>query len=302
MRHLGLDLGGTDIKLVLLSDDEVQATDTAPTRSEAGPPESVIRRLLDLGLGAGSFDTVGVSVPGLVDEQGRAVLFPNLHGEWVGLRVRELLEEGFGQPVALLNDGNAFALAEARIGAARGAEDVICVVCGTGVGGGLVLGGRLRLGVEDRAGEIGHHTVALDGEPCGCGNHGCLETIAGARAIARSAGRESFADALAAARAGDAQALEAFALAGRMLGVAIANLTIFVGPRRVVVGGGVAEAGELLLGPLRAEVERRAGSVAPLDQIPIVAAQLGPFAGAIGAALHGADRAAHTDVQREVHA
>jgi glucokinase len=230
------------------------------------------------------------------------VLFPNLHGEWIGLPVRELLEDGFGLPVALLNDGNAFALAEARIGAARGAEDVICVVCGTGVGGGLVLGGQLRLGVEDRAGEIGHHTVVVDGETCGCGNHGCLETIAGARAIARAAGRESFADALAAARAGDARAIDAITRAGRMLGVVIANLMIFVGPRRVVVGGGVAEAGELLLGPLRDEVERRAGSVAPLDRIAIVAAQLGPFAGAIGAALHGADRGASTDVQREVHA
>jgi glucokinase len=165
-----------------------------------------------------------------------------------------------------------------------------------------VLGGRLRLGVDGRAGEIGHHTVVVDGEPCGCGNRGCLETIAGARAIARAAGRDSFTEALAAARAGDPQAVEAIARAGRMLGVAIANLTIFVAPRRVVVGGGVAEAGELLLGPLRDEMLRRAGSVAQLDRLPVVAAQLGPFAGAIGAALHGADRGAHTDVQREVHA
>jgi glucokinase len=300
VRHLGLDLGGTDIKLALLDDDEVRATDTAPTRSEAGPPAGVIERVLELGRSAGPFDTVGVSVPGLVDESGCAVLFPNLRGDWIGFPVRALLEEGFGRPIALLNDGNAFALAEARIGAARGAEDVICVVCGTGVGGGLVLDGQLRLGVEDRAGEIGHHTVAVDGEPCGCGNHGCLETIAGARAIAHAAGRGSFADTLAAARAGDPQALEAIARAGRMLGVAIANLTIFVAPRRVVVGGGVAEAGELLLGPLREEVRRRAGSVAPLEQIAIVAAQLGPFAGAIGAALHGADRGAPTP--REVHA
>lgn len=291
MRTLGLDLGGTDVKLALLEDDRVLVTDTAPTGSDAGEPEAVLERMVELGRRAGPADSIGVSVPGLIDGDGRGLLFPNLYGDWQAVPIRDLLSRGFGSHVAMLNDGHAFALAEARVGAARSCRDVICIVCGTGVGGGLVLGGKLHLGVDDRAGEIGHHTVVEDGAPCKCGNRGCLETIAGARAIARAAGRETFADVLADARLGHPEATEAIANAARYLGIAIANLTIFLAPQRIVVGGGVAEAHELLLDPLRAELQRRAGNVAPLERIGVVQAQLGPFAGAIGAALHGADAA-----------
>jgi glucokinase len=187
--------------------------------------------------------------------------------------------------VRLINDGHAFALAEARIGAARGAEDVLCIVCGTGIGGGLVIGGRLHLGVEDRAGEVGHHTVVEDGPLCGCGNYGCLETLAGARAIAAAAQRPSFDDVVVSARRGDEREGEAIRRAAAYIGIAIANLTIFIAPERIVVGGGVAEAGELLFAPLRAEVKRRVGRVAPLHAIDIVPATLGADAGAVGAAL-----------------
>jgi glucokinase len=166
---------------------------------------------------------------------------------------------------------------------------VMCVVCGTGVGAGLVLDGRLHLGIQDRAGEIGHHTVVLDGPVCNCGNRGCLELFAGARAIARAAGRDTFDDTLAAARAGDDAAEAAIRRAGELIGVAVANLTIFLTPERVVIGGGVAEAEELLMEPLCAELVRRAGNVAPLEEIEVVRATLGPEAGAIGAALFAAD-------------
>lgn len=290
MRALGLDLGGTNIKLAVLEAGELVATDSAPTLSDEGGPPAVLERIVELGRSAGPVDSVGVALPGLFDAQGTALLLANVHGEWRGRPVRAPLEAGFEQPVSLINDGHAFALAEARLGAAGGAEDVVCVVCGTGVGGGLVAGGRLHLGVDDRAGEIGHSTVLVDGPPCSCGNRGCLELVAGARAIATAAGASSFDEALTAARDGDAAAVEALALAGRFLGVALANLTIFLAPQRVVVGGGVAEAGELLLGPLREEVRRRAGNVAPLERIEIVPAALGPLAGAIGAALWGAER------------
>ena len=172
------------------------------------------------------------------------------------------------------------------LGAGRGAADVMCVVCGTGVGGGLVLGGRLHLGVTDRGGELGHHTVDENGPACPCGNRGCLELYAGARAIATAASADSFDDAVARARAGDDAAVRALARAGELVGLAIANVPIFLAPERVVIGGGVAEAGELLLGPLRASIAARA-RVAPLEQIDIAAAELGPGAGAIGAALWG---------------
>lgn len=291
MRNLGLDLGGTNIKLALLDGGEVVEEQAVPTLSEHGGPDAVLRRMAELADSVGGVDSVGAAVPGLLDDGGVAVLFPNLHGAWAGVPVRARLEAALGQPVALINDGHAFALAESTLGAGRGAPDVMCVVCGTGIGGGLVLGGRLHLGVADRAGEFGHHTVVLDGPRCECGNSGCLELFAGSRAIARAAGAESFDVVVRRARDGDPAAVGALAGAGRLIGIAVANVLIFVAPCRVVVGGGVTEAGELLVGPLRASIAEHA-CVAPLDDIGIVTAELGPRAGAIGAALWGAQKAA----------
>lgn len=288
MRLLGLDLGGTNIKRVVLDGDRIAERASEPTRSEEGP-DAVLDRLAALCRDTGEVDAVGVALPGLFDRDGRAVLLPNLHGDWVGRPIAEPLANAVGRPVHLINDGHAFALAEARIGAARGATDVLCIVCGTGIGGGLVVGGRLHLGVEDRAGEVGHHTVVADGPLCGCGNRGCLETLAGARAIANAAGQPSYDAVVAAANDGDETARESIRRAAAYIGIAVANLTIFVAPERIVVGGGVAVAGELLFEPLRAEVERRAGRVAPLHAIAIVPATLGPDAGAVGAALAAAD-------------
>jgi glucokinase len=287
VRHLGRDVGGTNIKRVVLEDDRIAERDSQPTRSEDGVA-AVLARLAALAEEAGAVDSVGVALPGLVDDKGRAVLLPNLYGDWAGQPIGESLSAALERPVRLINDGHAFALAEARVGAARGADDVLCVVCGTGIGGGLVIGGRLHLGVEDRGGEVGHHTVVEDGPLCRCGNRGCLEMLAGARAIADSAGKTSFDDVVIAARAGDERSVEALRRAGSYIGIAVANLTIFLTPQRIVIGGGVAQAGELLLAPLRAEVERRAGGVAPLHAIEIVPATLGADAGAVGAALAGA--------------
>jgi glucokinase len=289
-RRLGLDLGGTNIKLVVLEGEEVVERASEPTRSEEGP-DAVLERMAALARDAGPTTSVGIALPGLFDRVGRGVLLPNLHGVWIGRPIRTRLETALGSPVRLVNDGHAFALAEARVGAAREAEDVLCIVCGTGVGGGLVVRGRLHLGVEDRAGEVGHHTVLIDGPPCSCGNRGCLETLAGARAIAEAARRPSFDDVVTSARAGDERSREALRRAATFIGVAIANLTIFFAPQRVVVGGGVAAAGSLLFDPLRAEVERRAGGVAPLGMIDIVPSTLGPDAGALGAAFAGAELA-----------
>jgi glucokinase len=242
--------------------------------------------MADLARGAGAVDSVGVAVPGLFDADGVALLFPALDG-WTGRPVRTELERRLGRSVRLINDGHAFALAESTLGAGRGAANVMGIVCGTGIGGGLVLGGKLHLGPEDRAGEFGHHTVVQDGPPCECGNRGCLELYAGARAIAAAAGTTSFAEAASKAGEGDERARVALEQAGTVIGVAIANVLIFLCPDRVVVGGGVAQAGAPLLEPLRRSVAERA-RVAPLERIGIVEAELGAHAGAIGAALWGA--------------
>jgi glucokinase len=182
-----------------------------------------------------------------------------------------------------VNDSRALTLAELRLGAGRGARDLVCVALGTGVGGGVVIGGRLHLGLA-HAGEIGHQTVEPEGPPCGCGNRGCLDRMAGAEAIAAYAGTASVADAIVAARGGDGRARAAFERAAGYVGLALANAIVLLWPERVVVGGGVAEAGELLLEPLRAVVAERA-CVAPVERIEIVAGALGPAAGAVGAAL-----------------
>src|SRR4051794_36734751 len=127
MRHVGLDVGGTNIKLVVLEGDEVVERGSEPTRSEDGP-EAVLGRLAALARAGGEDASVGVAFPGLTDREGRGVLFPNLQGDWRGRPIREPLARALGRPVALVNDGHAFALAEARVGAARGARDVMCVV------------------------------------------------------------------------------------------------------------------------------------------------------------------------------
>lgn len=287
VRQLGLDLGGTNIKLAVVEDGRIVEQGEAPTLSEDGGVAAVLERLVALGKTVGPVDSIGVALPGLFDEHGAALLMPNLHGEWAGAPVRAPLEAGFGSPVRLINDGHAFAVAESALGAGRGAANVMCVVCGTGIGGGLVLGGRLHLGPSERAGEFGHHTVAEDGPACECGNRGCLELYAGARAIAAAAGTESFAEAVTAARGDDERAIDALARAGELIGLAIANVLIFLCPDRVVVGGGVAQADELIFGRMRASIAEHA-RVAPLDRIEIVPAELGPAAGAVGAALWGA--------------
>jgi glucokinase len=288
MRRLGLDLGGTNIKLALLDGDRPVELTEAPTLSHDGGPEAVLARMVELARSAGDVDSIGVALPGLFDGEGQALLLPNLYGDWRGRAISGPLSAALERDVQLINDGHAFALAESRLGAGRGAGDVMCIVCGTGIGGGLVLAGRLHLGPEQRAGEFGHHTVSEDGPVCECGNHGCLELYAGARAIARAAGAESFDETLERARAGDRRATDALDRAATLIGLAIANVLIFLCPDRVVVGGGVAQAGGLLFEPLRRSIAAHA-RVAPLDRIAIAPAELGAHAGAIGAALWGGE-------------
>jgi glucokinase len=291
VRALGIDVGGSNIKAVLLERGEVVSRSESPTLSERGGPDAVLGRIAAVAREAAPWDSIGVALPGLFDPDGRATLLPNLHGDWVGVAIADPLAAALDRPVRLVNDGHAFALAESTLGAGSGGRNVMCVVCGTGIGGGLVLDGELHLGPRQRAGEFGHHTVVENGPECNCGNRGCLELYAGSRAIARAAGAESFREAVGAAESGDRRAREAIARAGQLIGLAIANILIFLCPDRVVVGGGVAAAGDVLLDPLRAEIERRA-RVAPLELIEIAPARLGAQAGAIGAALWGATTSA----------
>jgi glucokinase len=213
------------------------------------------------------------------------VLLPNLPGDWNGVPVRDRLAAALGRPVAMVNDARAFSLAEALLGAARGLGTVVCLVLGTGVGGGIVVDGRLLRGTGG-AGEIGHQTVLLGGPRCGCGNSGCAEALTRADVLARRGGRATAEDVYRAARAGDATARAAVEHVVRWLGVALANAYVLLAPDAFVVGGGIAAAGDLLLGPLEAAVRRHVFLVPP-ERIRVLPAALGPYAGAIGAALVG---------------
>jgi glucokinase len=291
--HVGLDLGGTNVKCAVVDDAlRVLATDSCPTAADRGP-DAVLERVAALGRSTvaplGDAATAGLALPGHFDaESGTGVLLPNLRGDWRGRAIAGPVGDQLGVAVTLVNDVRALTLAELRLGAGRGASDLVCIALGTGVGGGVVIGGRLHLGLG-HAGEIGHTTVDPDGPLCGCGNRGCLDRMASAESIAAAAGRATVQEAADAARAGDATAVAAFARAGEYVGRVLAGAIVLLWPERVVVGGGVADAGELLLGPVRAEIRRRA-AVAPVDRIAVVAAELGPHAGAVGAALSAAER------------
>ena len=194
-------------------------------------------------------------------------------------------------PVHLINDARAFGVAELRLGAGRGARSIVGLTLGTGVGGVIAVDGRVQLGHDGTAGEVGHQTIDPDGPPCGCGNHGCLEAFARADRIAAACGTATAEAAVVAAHAGDPRALAGLAVVGRYLGIGIANMITVISPDRVIIGGGIAAAGDLLLEPIREELRQRVRTTA-LDEVEIVTAELGTWAGAIGAAVHGSEAGA----------
>lgn len=292
--HLGLDLGGSSIKVVVLTDDgdefEVVSKDSVETRATEGP-EAVTERIIDAGrvaMASADIDTLGVGVPGHFDQDtGQVLLFPNLPGGWRGFPLRGRIEGALGLTPRMINDARAFTLAEGTLGAGRDCSTVACITLGTGVGGGLMIDGRLHRGAFGVAGELGHQTVLPDGPLCGCGNRGCVEALVRADVLASNAGRSTASAVFDGARGGDDRCIAAVAQMAEFLGIGLANVVTLFGPDRIVVGGGIAEAGDLVLGPIEAAVKRRV-TLVPTDAIDIVPAAFGRFAGAVGAALAGA--------------
>lgn len=300
-RHVGLDLGVTNLKWAVVESEagewRILDRGQVPTKAQAGAP-AVVRRLADTAGEAISrwpaATSVGIGVPGLYEPAtGRTRLIINMPqpDQWVDLPVAQPVAEQLGLPVFLINDARAFGLAELRLGAARGASSMVGFTLGTGVGGVVAVGGKVHQGHDGTAGELGHQTINADGPWCGCGNRGCVEAYARADQIAAACGTESAEKAVVAARAGDERALRGLRDVGRYLGIGVASAITVITPDKVVIGGGVAAAGELLLGPLREELRRRV-TVTALAQVELVVAELGTWAGAIGAAVHGAERAA----------
>jgi glucokinase len=294
--HLGLDLGGTNIKWAVLARDHEAWSTVASGQSSTGATagsDEVVRRLAEVATTAmrahGPVASLGVGVPGLFDpDTGVTEFLVNMPGGWHGVPVAAPLRAAAGLPVALINDARAFGLAELRLGAGRGVRSLIGLTLGTGIGGVVAVDGHVLMGFKGRAGELGHQTIDPDGPWCNCGNRGCVEAFCRADQISLACGTASVEEAVERARAGDARAVLGLADTARYLGICIANAIVVVNPDRVVLGGGVAAAGELLLQPIRDEVARRV-HVTAWSGIEVVVAQLGVFAGAIGAAVHGAE-------------
>jgi len=308
---LGVDLGGTKIRTALLDDGGgIVADDYRQTLAQEGP-DAVIGRILDAarqvldraGVGRERVRAVGIGSPGPLDVRtGEVISPPNLPG-WDRVPLRQRVADGLGLDVFLENDANVAALAEHRFGAGQGTDHMLYVVVGTGVGGGLILGGQLYHGVGGMAGEIGHTVLLPDGPLCGCGNRGCLEALASGTAVAREArlrvesGKETLMTELAegdptritarlvaqAAEQGDAEARDVLAWTMGYLGLGLANMVNLFNPEVIVIGGGLANMGDLLFGPVRRAIDRHAFPVSA-GMVRVVPAALGNDAGVLGAA------------------
>jgi len=316
---VGCDLGGTNIKagLVDVDNGEVLVSNSISTSSRKGP-ESVLKRMSQLilelilkgGFSKDDIGGVGISAPGLIDLDTNTTLFlPNLYGEWRGIPVGEKLFSHLGLDISMLNDVRAITYGEWAFGAGKGVDSMACFAIGTGVGGGLVVNNQLVLGIDGAAGELGHQTVDINGPICGCGNHGCIEVYASGPAIAAEAARgvrQGWATKIVelidgdlnkltpeivakAANMGDEFALGVWERAGTYLGIGVANILISVGVKRVVIGGGVGKAGDLLLDPIKKVVKERV-FLMPVEKVDILNARLGTKAGIVGMAAWSAHK------------
>ena len=315
--YVGCDLGGTNIKagLVDMSTGKVVATKGAKTRSYEGP-EKVIKRIgktiqqlvTENKYSWDDIGGVGVSAPGRLDlEKGETLFMTNLPTHWINIPLAAKLEAILNKPVYLLNDVRAITYGEWAFGAGRGVDCMLCFAIGTGIGGGVVINNQLVLNQGGSAGELGHIVIDVHGPPCGCGDHGCVETFASGPAIAALGlkrvvqGQATAIGEMAgydlnkitphliakAAEAGDPIALEIWETVGEYMGIAIQNAALVIGPKKVVVTGGVAAAGDLLLKPIRRTLKERM-TVMPADQIEVVRGELGDEAGMIGMAVWAA--------------
>lgn len=310
---IGVDLGGTQVRAIRTdAQGQPAARASQPTLAEQGP-EAVLERIfacIDEVLGDVQLEQVlgiGIGAPGPIDADGRLYDPPNLPG-WKAFSLTERIGTRFARPAFAGNDANLAALGERRFGAGRGIDDLIYITVSTGIGGGIVSGGQLLLGARGFAAEVGHQTLVPDGPICGCGQPGHLEALASGPAIERRA-RERIAegaktvleqngdqvragDVTDAAAQGDAVARELLAEAGYYIGLGLVNLIHVLEPQRILIGGGVSQAGDLLFEPIRETVARHLMSPV-YESVEIEPAALGDNVGLMGAVALVLDGAAN---------
>jgi len=311
-RVIGVDMGGTKLLAGAVDGDlgvHHRVQRPLAELDQAELIDTAVEAVHDVSRNAGDeVVAVGFGIPSVFDRRTQTAVV-SVHLPLADIRFADVMAERLGLPVFVDNDGNAAMLAEHLAGAAWGFDDAVLLTVGTGIGGGLLLGGRLCRGAIGAAAELGHMVIDMDGPWCGgnCPNRGCVEALASGTALGREAARlareqpdSGLGRALADGRElvgplvtelahdGDPAAREALALIGSHLGVGIANLVNIFNPSVVVIGGGVIAAGELLLAPAREQVSKRA--LPPgRDYVQIVAAKFGVEAGMIGAAALAID-------------
>lgn len=308
---VGIDLGGTAIKVALAdARGEIFITESIATRSQEGPDAVIermiglIRRLLAQHDVPRELIGIGIGVPGLVDVPSGVTRFlPNFPTQWRDIPLARRIGDAMGCPVRLLNDVRTATLGELRFGHGREIDGVTMAFfsIGTGIGGGVVVDGRLRLGPLGAAGEIGHQTMVPGGPRCGCGNRGCLEAIASGSAIAAQGVRlvrsglaprlrQIVGDddarvttrTMMQAAPDDPPVMEAIRDAAKMIGIAAANVVTILHPSLIVLGGGVAEAGPVFVEAVADEMHRRVGMF-PTADVRVERSMLGDRAGVVGA-------------------
>lgn len=318
-KYIGCDLGGTNLRAGVVdpTNGKILADRSTPALAREGH-DAVMERMAalmeqvitDSGLPKSDFGGIGIGVPGLLDlKNGLTLFLPNLSGHWKKVPLRDTIAGKVGLPTFLLNDVRSITYGEWKFGGGRGVDSMACYAIGTGIGGGIVVGGKLHMGVDGTAGELGHQTIDFNGPKCGCGSNGCVEAYASGPAIAAAGlkvvtqGATTKIGELAgydlnkidaaliakAANMGDAIAKEIYERAGEALGIAISNTLVTIDAHKIVIGGGVAQAGDLLLDPIRRTIKKRV-FIMPLDEVEVALAELGGNAGIIGAAAFAASQ------------
>jgi glucokinase len=309
---IGVDVGGTKILGLAVEDTGRRVGVEVRRPTPHGAPallDTIVGVITEVRASAGDVDAVGLGIPGLVDRAGRLAVGPNLP-DITDVEFRDELHARLSHPIAVDNDATCATWAEVQVGAAKGATEAFLVTLGTGIGGGLVCGGVLQRGANGFAGEPGHMVVDPKGPPCPCGRRGCWERFASGSGLARlgreaaEAGRGHRLVELAggdvdgvrgehvtrAAMEGDPEAIAVFLDFGWWAALGIANLVNVLDPEIAVVGGGLVEAGEIVMAPIRASFAELVLAGEHRPAVPVVPAALGGDAGAIGAALLAFER------------
>ena len=309
--RIGVDIGGTNIKIALVDfDGKIIYSNTTPTRAEMGYEAGVnnikqaIKELMqETGADNKTIEAIGFGLPGQIDyKEGIVKNLPNIPG-WINIPLAKIIEDEFSIPTRLDNDVRCAALGELNFGAGKDCQNLICITVGTGIGSGIVLNGKLVRGASNAAGEIGHIKMDMTGGPlCGCGDYGCFEAYASGPAIVTMAKeyisggksakyKEMATDGIItpyvvaqAALQGDAVSIQIFKQMGKIIGTGLSSVINLLNPEKIIIGGGVADAGEILLEPIRKTILDRAMPI-QAAAVEVVPAQLANTAGVIGASL-----------------